>query len=83
MWFKFETRMPYHQDPDYRDSLVFGIKSKLGNVPVDITLFNDYGTLEVDVPSHEVAHRLYELPQVGLIYSSNDREMLVSPRTII
>lgn len=83
MWIRFETRMPYQQDPDFRDSLVFGIKSRLGNVPVDITLFDDYGTMEVDVTSLEEAHQLYELPQVGLIYSSGDREMLCSPRTIV
>jgi len=35
------------------------------------------------VATNEEARRLYELPQVGLIYSSVDREMLCSPRTIV
>jgi hypothetical protein len=82
MWFTFEARMPYYGDSDYLDSLVTSVKQRLGNVPIDITSFEYNGTIEVNV-SQEVAIELSRLPQVGLVYSSGDREMLCSPRTYV
>jgi len=84
MWFKFEAQMPYHGDPDFRDALIFGIKSRLGDVPIDISYYETYGTLGVDVASEEEARKLYDLPQAGIVYSWVDRGMTRdSVRTIV
>lgn len=83
MWFRALGRMPYHDDPDYRDSVVASIKRGLGNVPVDVTLFPEYGIFEVRVTSLEEAESLARLPLVGRVYSAVDREMLCGPRTVV
>ena len=48
MWFQAKTTLPYYSDPDYRDTLVKSIKTALGDVPIDVTLFRDYGLIQVD-----------------------------------
>mgnify|MGYP001344711184 CR=1 FL=1 len=83
MWFKFHCRLPYHGDPDYRLMLVASIKAALGSdVPVDVTLLQDYGSVEVDT-SYEGAVVLQRLQGVGEVQPSVDRAMLVGPRTIL
>jgi hypothetical protein len=84
MWFKAQCRLPYQGDPDYRLLLVAKIKAVLGSdVPVDVTLLQDYGSVEVDT-SYEGAAVLQRLQCVGgEVLPSIDRAMLVSPRTIL
>jgi hypothetical protein len=84
MWFKLHCRLPYQGDPDYRLMLVASIKAVLGSdVPVDVTLLQDYGSVEVDT-SYEGAAILQRLQCVGgEVRPSVDREMLGSPRTIL
>lgn len=82
MWFRATGRLPYHEDPDYRDSVVASIKRCMGPVPVDVTLFPVYGIFEVCVETLEAAEALARLPLVGRVHSAVDREMLCGVRVI-
>lgn len=82
MWFRTRPKMPYHADPDYRDSVVDSIKQTLGDVPVDVTLLETYGVLEVDIdPAQE--ELLTSLPLLGLVVRSVDRDFVTGPRVVV
>lgn len=83
MWFRATGRLPYHEDADFRDSVVASIKRDIGPVPVDVTLFPVYGIFEVQVATSEEAEALAQLPLVGQVRPAIDREMLCGPRTVV
>lgn len=76
------TADAYYDDPDYRASVVASIKQKFGDVPVDVTLFADFGIFEVQLDWQRESE-LAALPLVGRVYSAVDREMISTPRTVV
>lgn len=82
MWLRAEGRMPYHDDSDYRASVVASIKQAFGDVPVDVTLFETWGIFEVQL-GYERASELAALPLVGSVRSAVDRDMMLGPRTVV
>ncbi len=83
MWFTMEARVPYHGDPDYRGSVVNSIKVRFGDVPVDVTIFESWGRLEVELESVEDGYNLGRLPLVGFVRPSVDRGILSGPRVVV
>lgn len=84
-WFHLKPALPYHRDQDYRDSFVQMVKNALGqNTPVDITVFESWGEVEVDTDD-EGARILSRNPMVSGegVRSSIDRGMNLDPRVIV
>jgi hypothetical protein len=81
-WLQATCRLPYHQDPDYRDSLVNSIKQQFGNVPVDITYLESWGSVDVAL-GYESMDALFNLPLIGQVRTAVDREMFLGTRTVV
>lgn len=82
MWIHANTRMPYHADQDYRDSVVFSVKQRFGDVPIDVTFLSSWGFLEVDILREDMP-ALAALPLIERVYESADREIYRGPRDVV
>ena len=47
MWYRTQSRMPYYRDSDFRQSLINSIKMDFGDIPVDITLLEWCGIIDI------------------------------------
>lgn len=79
MWFTAKVELPYHGDPDYRDALIFGIRSRLGDVKIDPRLLEVYGSVDVACASME---ELASVPLVRSVRTAVDREIVWSDPAI-
>jgi hypothetical protein len=89
MWLSVKTLMPYSHDEDYRQAIIFDIKSKLGDVPVDITCIN-WGCIDIFFDNGKFSDNEKQLTTLnqtfftGQIKGSCDRGMIRDEdRTII
>lgn len=80
MWYQIKLKLPYHQDKDYQETIINSIINKLGNVPIDITLLNDYGIIEVLTDKIE---DLKEIQNIGEIKAESADRMILSGNRVI
>ena len=64
MWLSVKTAMPYLNDEDYIQSIIFDIKSKLGDVPVDITSIK-YGKIDICLNNGTFSENEKQLTQLS------------------
>jgi hypothetical protein len=84
MWYYAHLRLPYQDDPDYRDSIVAAIRSVLSDAPIDITLLgNGYRRVEVDTDEAGARVLGERLDQFTMFRPSVDRGMLAGERVIV
>lgn len=75
MWFIAQSELPYHADPDYQDAVIFAIRSRLGDVRLDITHLATYGQVGVDCASR-TGEELSNIPIIRSVSSSIDRGII-------
>jgi hypothetical protein len=83
MWFKTKCRLPFQDDPDYQDFLVFSVKGLLGGVPVDVTILPSYGEIGFDA-DEAGAREVGRLPHLHEARPMSDRGIILPrERTIL